>query len=1040
MKPSNLKVLLVFLLIGAGAICLHAQKSVSGTVTDEDGEALIGVNVLVAGTTSGTITDNDGNYVLTVPERATLIFSYTGFESVERVVGSATVIDVSLQFGTSLDEVVVTALGISRERKALGYAVEELDAEQIARVQQPNLVNALQGQVAGVQVSSAGGGPGQAARIIIRGVNSLDPGANNQPLFVVDGIPITNETLTVGGGGARNVSNRAADINPNDIESMTVLKGGAATALYGLRAANGAIIITTKQGEAGQVRVNFETTYGTEEVNKFPETQRVYTQGFGGNYDPGSFWSTWGPTVDEARQIDPDHPETIFNNFENAYTTGNQTRNSLSISGGTEQAQFRASISHFDHEGVLPFSTYENTSFRFNGNLVANEKFSFGGGVNYVRSGGNRVNADRFNERLVYWAPRVDVNNFIDEDGAMSGYRDRPPGFFVGNNPIYGELTNKFVDDVDRFIGNLKFSYSPFDFLTLNYVVGIDQYSDFRHNYGQGPVYPGAPNFENNGARGFNNETRIRRRDITSNLSGVANFSLGGDFDLQVLAGFDVFDSEYDRVTTTGDELDIFNLFSLNNAAIIRTSSFDQMYRLMGLYGDISIAYKNAIYLSITGRNDWSSALPAANRSFFYPSVSLGAVISDLTDVSSVFSYLKLRASYAGIGKDTDPYRTSVVYGNASGFPIESVTGWTRDNQQGAQDLKPERTNTIEFGADMRFFNNRFGIDVTYYNAKSVDQIIPVPVSNATGYTTFILNAGSMRNSGVELVMRGTPVQTPNFSWDVSLNYTRNVNEVLDIFEGVEDIFLGSSFGYAGSSASLRLVEGQPYGNIYGRSFARFGADPESLFIDESAPLLIGEDGFPVVETNQKILGNSQPRWFGAITNTIRYKSFSFSFMFDTRQGVQKYNQQGNFFAAFGTAPYTLNRNETIVFEGVLADGTPNTQAVWLGQGEGPDGRDYGAGYYRNRFRGSTENFIEEADWIRLRNVSLSYELPAALLQNVFIQRASITLTGNNLWLDTPYSGFDPEGNRGNQNGDDGFGGFTYPGVRSFFATLNVSF
>lgn len=1033
-------VTLFFLLIGL--VPVSAQSIlVSGTVTDqENGEPLIGVNVLVAGSSTGTVTDLNGSYQVQAPTDGTLRFSYTGYTPQDESVNNRNRIDVALQAGTQLDEVVVTALGISREKKALGYAVQELESEEITRAQQSNVVNALQGQVAGVQVTGAGGGPGQAARIIIRGINSLDPGANNQPLFVVDGIPISNETLTVGGDGVnRNVSNRAADLNPQDIESISVLKGGPATALYGLRAANGAVIITTKTGKSGKLTVDLQSSYGTETVNKFPETQKTYTQGFAGEYDPNSFWPTWGSTVEEARQQDPTHPATIFNNFENAYQNGNQWRNTLTISGGSDKATFRTSISRLDHEGVLPFSTYENTSFKLNANYQATDKFSFGGGINYINSGGDRVFADRFNERLVYWAPRVDVTDYIFENGTMKGYRNDGA---IGNNPIYGEFSNKWIDDVDRYLGNLKFTYQPFEFLQLNYVVGMDQYTDFRRNFAPAPRGLAEENiFENNGL-GFVNETRIRSRQVTSNINAILNFNPGEDFDVQFLVGYDIFDSSYDRVTTNGDELDIFDLYSLNNAANISTSSFTSTYRLLGLYGDLSLAYRSAIYLSITGRNDWSSALPKANRSFFYPSVSLGLVLSELTELPDFFSYAKLRASYAAIGKDTEPYRTNVVYSSAPGFPIDGTTGWTRGNERGAPNLVPEQTATFEVGADLRFVNNRIGLDLTYYNSTSSDQIIPVPVSSATGFTSFILNAGSIENKGIEAILRLRPVATTDFNWDLNLNYTRNRNKVVEIRDGIEEIFLSSSFGYAGSSASISLIEGQPYGNIYGRSYARYtpNGSEDDLFIDENAPLLIGEDGFPVIETDQKVLGNTQPDWFGAITNTFTWKDLSFSFMFDTRQGVQKYNQMGNFFAAFGIAPYTTNRNETIVFDGVLADGTPNTKAVWLGQGVGPDGEDYGAGYYRNRYRGSTENFVEEADWIRLRNVSLRYQLPTSLLESSFIQRAAITLTGNNLWLDTPYSGFDPEGNRGNQNIDDGFGGFTYPGVRSFFVSLNVTF
>ena len=1025
------------------ACCLSAaawsQQTVTGTVTGDDGEALIGVSIRIEGTGTGTVTDFDGTYEITAQEGSTLIYSYTGYGTVSREVGTQTVIDVVLEAGAQLDEVVVTALGISRERKALGYSVEELESDQIVRTEQNNVVNALQGQVAGVQVTSAGGGPGQGARIIIRGINSLDPGANNEPLFVIDGVPISNETLTVGGGGERNVSNRVADLNPQDIESMSILKGGPATALYGLRAANGAVIITTKQGAAGGLSVNFSTTYGTEEVNKFPETQNVYTQGYEGVYDANSFWPSWGPTVAEARAQDPNHRAEIFNNYENAFQQGNQWRHSLSVSGGNEKATFRTSISRLDHEGVLPFSTYENTSFRINANYVANEKFSFGGGMNYIRSGGNRVNADRFSTRLTYWAPQYDVNDYIREDGSMIGYRN---GGTTGNNPIYGEATNKFIDDVDRYIGNLRFSYSPLPSLTFNYTLGLDQYSDFRQNYGQGSVYPGAPNFEDNlsNGNGFVNETRLRSRDLTSNINGVFSQDLGPALNVRFLAGFDVFDSSYDRITTTGYDLDIYNLFSLNNAADIRTSSYVQRRRLLGLYGDLSFSYLNSIYLTLTGRNDWSSTLPVENRSFFYPSVSLGVVLDDLLELPEIISFAKLRASYAGIGKDTDPYRTGVVYGNPAGFPIEGVTGWSRGSQQGASDLKPERTNTFEVGTNLRFLQNRLSVDFTYYDAKSIDQIIPVPTSLTTGFSSFILNAGSMRNHGVELMLKGSPIATDDLLWDITLNYTRNRNEVIEIYEGIEDIFIGSHFGYAGSSASIRLIEGQPYGNIYGRSYARYGASDDDLFIDYSQPLLIGDDGFPVIETTQKILGNTQPDWFGSLINSFTYKGLGLSFQFDTRQGVQKYNQMGNFLAAFGVAPYTLNRDETIVFEGVTADGEPNTKAVFLGQGTGPDGESYGAGYYRNTYRGSTENFVEDADWFRLRNVSLSYSLPASLLERVFIDNATLRITGNNLYLKTPYSGFDPEGNRGNGNSDDGFGGFTYPGVRSVFFTLNLGF
>ena len=1035
-----------YLALTATCLCaLHvAAQTVSGSVVDADGEPLIGANVLVAGSASGTITDLDGSYSVGAGPGDTLVFSYTGYATEAVAVGDRTTIDIVLREGADLDEVVVAALGISRERKALGYAVEELNTEELVSQRQNNIVSALQGQVAGVQVSTAGGGPGQAARIIIRGVNSLDPNADNQPLFVVDGIPISNETIDAGGGAGRNVSNRAADLNPNDIETLTVLKGGAATALYGLRAANGAVIITTKRGRPGELRVNASVTAGVEEINKVPETQRVYTQGFGGVYDPNSFWPSWGPPVSAVRDTaDPSHPD-LFNNYENAYETGRQVQTNVSLSGGTERASFRTSFSHLDHEGVLPFSDYENTNISVDGRFSTEGGFEYGGSVRYVKSGGNRVFADRFNERLVYWAPRVDVTDYQFPDGTMRGYRFDGRG---GNNPIFGEATNRFVDDVDRYLGNVTFAYTPkaVPRLSFRYVLGLDQYTDFRE--ATAPAPRGLADeavFENNGL-GFVEETRIRSRDLTSNLTGTYGVDLGNEFDLTALAGFDVFDSRFDRVSTRGEELDIFDLFSLNNAAVITTESFERRRRLLGLYGDLSLSWRDAVYLSLTGRNDWSSTLPAANRSFFYPSVSASVVFSEFVGLTSALDYGKLRLSYAGIGKDTEPYRLAPVYVNPTGFPIDGTTGWTRGSQKGADDLLPERTNTFEIGTDLRFFGSRLRADLTYYTALSVDQIIPVPVSETTGFSTFILNAGSIRNSGFEVAVSGTLVETTDVTWDLGFNFTTNDNEVVEIRDGIEEILIGSSFGYAGSTASTRLIEGEAYGNIYGTSYARFDpdADPDNpdadLFLDRDAPLLIGEDGFPVIESTQKILGNATPNWFGALNTRFRYRGLSASLLFDTRQGVQKYNQLGNFFAAFGIAPYTLDREETVVFEGVRADGTPNTTPVWLGQGTGPDGEEYGAGYYRNRYRASTENFVEDADWIRLRSASLSYALPASLFEDKFVDAASVTLTGNNLWLSTPFTGFDPEGAAGNANTNVGFGGFTYPAVQSVLLTLDVT-
>ncbi len=1031
--------LLVAGLLLFNTVGLLAQQ-ISGRVTDTDNEALIGASILLQGTATGTVTDINGRYELAAAPGDSLVVSYTGYATQTIAVPDEPVLDITLGSGVALNEVVVTSLGISRDRKSLGYAVEEVSGEQLIQQRNTNIVSALQGQAAGVQITQSGGGPGQAARIIIRGINSLDPNANNQPLFVVDGIPISNETITAGGGDFRNVSNRASDINPQDVESISILKGGAATALYGLRAANGAVIITTKKGQAGELKVNFSTTVGTESINKVPETQSTYTQGYLGVYDPNSFWPSWGPSVADARQQDNTHPASIFNNYENGYQRGRQVQTNLSLTGGSERATFLTSLSHVSHSGVLPFSTYQNTNFRLGGEFKASDKFTFGGTVNYINSGGDRVNANRYNESLTYWAPRVDVKDYQFPNGTMKGYRNDGT---VGNNPVYGAASNKYIDDVNRYIGNVRFTYAPTDFLRFNYVLGLDNYTDSRLLRAPAPQGLANENVHEDNGDGFVEETRIVARDITSNITGILALPITEDLDFQLLGGFDVFDANYDRVGVRGEELDIYNLFSVNNAAQITSNSFLRQRRLMGLYGDLQLGYRNAVYLSLTGRNDWSSTLPAANRSFFYPSVSASIVFSELLQLPRAFDYGKLRVSYAGIGKDTEPYRLATVYTNPSGFPIDGTTGWARGSSRGSNTLVPERTNTFEVGVEMRAMRNRARLELNYYDATSSDQIIPVPVSLATGYSSFVLNAGSIRNHGVELSLGGTPVKTTDFTWDIGINFTRNYNKVVAITEGVEEIFIGSSFGYAGSTASIFLVEGQPYGNIYGRSYKRYeptldGDAPGPKVLNRDAPIVIGPNGFPVVETQQKILGNTQPNWFGALNTTFTYKDLSLRLLVDTRQGVQKYNQLDNFMSAFGIAEYTTNRDQTIVFDGVLADGTPNTKPVFLGQGTGPDGVNYGNGFYRNVYRGVTENFVEDADWVRLRTASLRYQLPQNLFDGKVLDGAALTLTGNNLLLATPFSGFDPESNDTNGNSGDGFGGFTYPAVRSFLLTLDV--
>lgn len=1037
MKKSMLQAWMLCLIL-MPILAFSQTRQISGIVTDEQGLPLSSASVVQKGTTNGTTTDERGSFTINVTGVApVLVFSFAGRTPQEIVVGNSNTYNVSLSSSGAMSEVVVTALGIRREKRSIGYSVQTVNSEDLNVNRQINVVNALQGKVSGVTISSTGGAPGQGARILIRGINSLDGGRNNQPLFIVDGVEVDNSTFVTGDGDTRGMTNRAADINPDDIENISVLKGGAATALYGIRASNGAVLITTKSARAGKMQVGYTGTYGWDKVNKTPDVQTKFTQGYLGKYDPESFWPSWGPTVEQGKALDPTHPDKIFNNFVQGYKTGNQTRHSVNLSGGSELVQMGGSFSYFNQEGVIPFSNYRSYNARVNGNLNISKKFKMGASLNFINSGGSRVNSDRYGEQLIYWSPRWDVMDYIKPDGTQKYYG------VDNDNPVYTLATNRFFDNVNRIIASTNFTYAPAKWLNFTYRFGNDFYTDGRTRYAPGPkgVVDELVNSDN--GFGFYEEHTIRNRVITSTFIASLNHSFANNFSIDFKLGHDLRDVKLRRVSTMGDTLVVPDLFLLQNTKKILASNLIEDRRIFGVFGDLTLGFNNYLFLNLTGRNDFTSTLSKHNRSYFYPSASLSYVFSDMLSLPDWWNYGRVKVSYAKIGKDGNPYGTTT--GFIAGAPIGNVLPWTYVDRLGNPLLKPEFTSTMEAGFELRFLNNRLGLEVTGYSANSKDLLLPVKISNTTGFEDAYINAGEIKNKGIEITVNAMPVKTKDFSWDFNINFSSNKNEVVKLNEGLNEILLETQFGYSSSSASMKLVPGFEYGALFGRSYKRYyGSKPEDpLRIDKSAPIVIGANGFPVIETKQKYLGSSLPDFIASTLQTLRYKDFSLSALIDVRQGQMKYNQFANFMAAFGTSKITENRTETIVFEGVLADGTPNTKPVYLGQGKGPDGVDYGNGFYRNVYRGITENFIEDASWVRLRSLSLSYSLPSGLLNRTkLFKGATISLTGNNLWLSTDFTGFDPESSSFNagSNTSEGFSGFTYPGTRSFLATVNLQF
>jgi TonB-linked SusC/RagA family outer membrane protein len=1024
-------------------------KLVSGTITNIRGEAVPRATVQQKGTSVFSTASEVGKFSINViGTNPVLIISSSGYATQEITIGSAATYDIQLAETGTLSEVVVTALGITRQKKALGFATQEVKAVDLNRNHQSNLVNALQGKVAGATISSVGGGPGQGATIRIRGINSIDVTQSNDPLFVIDGIILDNSTSTLGSGSGynvRSVGNRASDINPEDIETINILKGGAATALYGLRGANGVVVITTKKGKGDGIRVNFSSTYGFDNINKTPDIQKTYTAGILGVYTPIGLGPAWGPTIAEAKAgtgpggvaADPTHQDFIYDNYKQAYRTGKQLRNSINLTGGTEAVKFFSSLSHFTQDGMLPFTDYENISARLNTDIKISNKLRTSINMSFTNSGGYRYDADRFGESLAYFSGRWNVEDYLNPNGTQL-WRGT-------NNPIYGAFTNRLKDNVNRFVGGISVLYSPFSWLNFSYRVGGDTYAENRFRTAPGlRGITGERSYDN--AEGFVGDYNINYRAINSTFIATLSTKLTKDITSSLRLGHELLDRKTTARGVLGEKLNVFDWFNLNNAAnILSKSDNTSQYRLMGIFGEATFDYKTYLFLSITGRNDITSSLRKPNNSFFYPSVSLSYLFTEHLKLPEFITYGKARISYAKIGKDALPYSTSTGYSAYTSLP-SGVTGFTRGANLGDPNLRPEFTNTIEGGLEMNFLKNRLGFDITYYHSLSEDQIINVNVSSATGYVRAAVNSGSMRNKGIELILRGTPVKTNNFQWDANLNFSANRNKIMSIREGLTEIpYGGSSGGYLNSPVTMKLIPGQPYGNIFGTHYLRYyGTDKEDpLKTDKSRPMVIGANGFPVLApvSSQKLLGNSQPDWVGGLSNTFTYKNFTLSALIDARWGMERFNRLENFFVAFGIADYTADRRSYKVFPGVLADGTPNTKQVWLNQGMGPDGVNYGEGYYRTTYRAISEPFVQDASWIRLRSASLAYSFPEKWLPKKFMRNVTVSVTGNNLWLHTDYYGLDPESVSADSGSNvDGSAGFTYPAARSFLFTINVGF
>jgi len=1033
LKIKQMKKTLLLIFMGLSWMApqlLAQQRTVSGIVLQNNTNTpLIGVSVSVKGTSKGTQTGADGRFSISATPTDRLRFVCIGFDAKEVVVGNSGSLTVTLnESAEALGEVVVTAMGIKREKKALGYSVQEIQSSELLKNKDPNIINSLNGKIAGVNITNSGGAPGSSASIVIRGGTSLE--RDNQPLFVIDGMPMDNST---GQGdnsafdGSVNMSttnsNRAMDINPEDIESMSVLKGPAAAALYGLRAAAGAVIITTKKGKEGTTAVSLTSRFVANWVNKLPEQQGLYKQG---SYYNGAFTDqtsrSWGDKFEPG--------ETIYDNMGDFFNTAYAYDNSFNISGGSKTGNFYLSASNLDQSGIVPTTDFKRSTVRFN----AEQKkgiFTFGVNASYSKSETQKTltgsglwgsNGTGYMESIIAWPRNDDMSNWLNPDGTKHRLLPELALDTDVDNPYWLINRNPQKDETDRLIGTVYTSVKITDWFDATYRLGIDNYkTDFSSLTSPGSSVKEAWQL------GMLSETTRDYSYLNSNLMLNFHKTFKQDWDLSLLLGTTAEDTYLKSNSARAERFTIPTFVSINNASNANKyfSQSNNKRRLLGVYGDFRLAYKNLLFLSVTGRNDWSSTLPIQNRSFFYPSFSGSFVFTELLPQSNVLSFGKLRASYAEVGKDAPAYQTKTyLFGPETTIGEGFRNAWTRGNDL----LKPETTTSMEFGTDLRFLQDRIGLDVTYYVNKSKDQILQPRVSNATGYILRYVNIGEIENKGVEFTINASPIKKSTLRWDVNLNFSHNrgvVNELpgaLPILY-VTDVQVGN--------AKAASFDG---GNFMGLSGSKWQTD-------ENGNLLLNwVTGYPLVDANQtKHVGNREPKLLGGLNNSFSYKNWNLSFLFDFRKGGDIYNGTEYLLTTYGLSKNTESRGNTISFSGMsLNPATQNYEAIT--REVVADER-----YYRDIYSTHAPFFIEEVNWLRLRSLSMAYSLPERVLNRTkFVKGVTLTATGTNLVLFTNYSGMDPETSAAGAgvigSGSVGIDYAGVPATAGFAFGLNVKF
>lgn len=1108
--------LFVIVLVIGFSTTMYAQiRTITGKVTESaNNNALGGVKITGKGTRAGAFTKKDGTYSLAVPtDTKVLVFEYVGYKKKEFTLTSSDEVNIQLAEDVlKLEELVVTAVGITQEKKTLTYAVQEVKSKDIESSRQTNILNALAGQVSGVQINSSSGTPGAATFVRVRGFASVT--GSNQPLIVVDGVPISNNLTPNNGGSVGGVdqSNGLNDINPDDVESISVLKGAAATALYGLQAGAGAILITTKKGkEDVSAQVNYSFTKTFSQTNQEVPLQKSFIQGSRGLWNaPHTYRSqSWGPKVDTVFWDGSTYPWdnngmiigksaaagnsrakqfTPYDNWANFFVTGQTDIHSLSVSGGSSVAKYYFSINDSKDKGVVPNSTFDRTTVRLNVDYNLSAQWTVGTNVQYIRSlssrpergsnvggvmlgllrtpisfdnaGGTSNPATHNSASHVF--PAGTIYDGQDLTGLQRAYRgvvtdDDIYYYAIYDNPFWVVTRNLFNDQTDRTQGSVWAQFLPGDWfgreilgdVKVKYTLGGD-FVNTKANQGVSIGSANAPS-------GSVFEVEQGTQWINSDLLVTVNRELGTDLNATLILGHNLFQRRTKFFSAFATKLAVPEFYNLSNAAdaptLNRTSTIK---RTSALFGDLTLDYKNMVTLNFKVRNENSTALPEANNSFTYGGASVSLVLSELLNLDQNDIYAKLRGSFARIGQDTDPYSLQTPFTRAvatdgwvnfgATFPINGVTGFQKVVSLGGGDvLKPESSSQIEVGAELKFLQNRLSFDIAYYTDTRSDLILPVPIANSSGFDNRIINAAEMKNEGIDVVANANLVREPDsgLNVDLTLNFSTFKNTVTKLADGVKNIFIG------GFSNGAYAEVGSPYGTLYGTGWKRNA---------EGKPI-IGEDGYPMETDTLRGWGANIPDWTAGVRLTASWKGLTISGLLDIKKGGKMWNGTRAALNTFGMSKDTENRGKmgtvvsgglTIVdgvFDGVKdgtvgannSGGTKNDVAAFRWN-EGQYW--YGNLGIFNTFNSSLmEPFIEDAGWVRLREVTLSYDLPNDVISFVPILRSfQIFGSARNLWLSTDYTGVDPETSLTGARNAQGLDYFNNPGTKSYSFGIRVGF